>query len=98
MDVELWTPEQIQDKVMISSEDYCFMTGSPLGPIDYYYRRPFNGEDLDTLYACAEPTIGYNINAFDKNAIEVLNTADYTLWSLLVVSRDTLSEEALNQL
>jgi|AntDeeMinimDraft_6_1070357.scaffolds.fasta_scaffold12886_1 hypothetical protein len=98
MDTELWTPEQIQDKVMISPEEYCFVTGSPLGPVDYYYRRPFDGEELDTLYACAEPTIGYEIEVFNDNAIETLNTADYSLWSLLAVPRDELSKEALNML
>ena len=98
MNEQLWTPEQFQEKVMNSSEEYCFMTGTALGPVDYYYRKPFDGNELETIHVCAEPTIGYDIRAFNGNAIETLNTADYTFWSLLVVSQDALTEEMLSVL
>jgi hypothetical protein len=98
MDGKLWTPEEIQGSVTAVSDDYCFMTGSPLGPIDFYYRSQIDGEELDTIQVCAEPTIGYDINLFNENAVEVLSRVDFSYWSLIAMPRDTLSEEALNQL
>ena len=98
MDGRLWTPEEIQKTVTALSEDYCFMTGSPLGSIDFYYTSPYDGEELDTIQVCAEPTIGYDINHFNEDAVETLSKVDFSFWSLISVRRDTLSEEALDQL
>jgi len=98
MDVGLWTPEQVQEKVTILSEDYYFMTGSPLGPIDFYYKSPFDGEGINTIQACAEPTIGYDIKAFNEDAIETLSKVNYSFWTMIAVPQDALSKEALNQL
>jgi len=47
---------------------------------------------------CAEPTIGYDINYFDGDAIEKLTKVDFSSWSLIAMPRDALSEEVLNQL
>jgi len=98
MDSKLWTQEEIQETVAELSEDYCFITGSPLGPIDFYYRSPYGKEGLDTIQACVEPTIGYDISAFNENVIETLPKAKYPFWTMIAVPRDALSEDALNQL
>lgn len=98
MDSKLWTPEEIEKSVRSLSEDYYFMTGSPLGPIDFCYRGQYDGEELDTVRVCAEPTIGYDIDYFNDDAIETLTKVDFSYWSLIAIRQETLSEEALNQL
>ena len=98
MDSQLWTTEEMQKGVTALSEKGCFMSGSPLGSIDFCYKSLYDGEELDTVQVCAEPTIGYDINLFNEDAIETLTRVDFSYWSLIAVPRDALSEEALNQL
>ena len=98
MDSKLWTPEEIQKAATTLSGKGYFMSGSPLGSIDFCYRSLYDGEELDTVQVCAEPTIGYDINLFNEDAIETLTRVDFSYWSLIPVPQDALSEEALNQL
>ena len=94
----MWTKEKIQKGITALPENYCFMNGSPLGSIDFCYKSQYDGEELDTVQVCAKPTIGYDINHFNYDAIETLTKVDFSSWSLIAMPRDALSEDALNLL
>lgn len=88
----LYSPEKFREQLEETDEsthDRVYITGRPLGPIEYHFRQGDDG-----MHLCMDVTIGFDVEMFSGSGIEAMTEAQFPWWLVSAVPRDRLSADA----